>query len=201
MRKLDITGYRRGKLVAHSLAQSANSKTYWHCQCDCGGTHTVRTDNFMLGHVMSCPACECAPDDLTLTLHYFKLHDAGAPIAYVGFAVAYRGMTLLCRTPRLLAPNRGQRKNPLAHVVVRWLAGRGYFKCAPETPAISGWLRRHSDKVTLVEYPNEAEIIVAYRQHNPLTELADKPEAIIDNPSSELLDNPISELSDKPVIG
>lgn len=41
--KLDLTGQVFGRLTVLSPAPSAYTKTYWHCQCDCGTACTVQT--------------------------------------------------------------------------------------------------------------------------------------------------------------
>lgn len=52
---IDLTGQRSGKLVAvHSVEGDRNQKRAWLCNCDCGGTVTVKTQLFREGKVQSC---------------------------------------------------------------------------------------------------------------------------------------------------
>ncbi len=48
---LDLTGRRFGKLVAKHYD---GEKRQWLCQCDCGRTHLVRSDNLRKGTTTSC---------------------------------------------------------------------------------------------------------------------------------------------------
>jgi len=52
--RLDVTGQRFGRLVALSIASRGDRKTYWKCQCDCGGTKNVRITYLTTGATKSC---------------------------------------------------------------------------------------------------------------------------------------------------
>lgn len=50
----DITGQRFGRLVVEGIHERRNSKIYWLCWCDCGGTAITRADFLKTGHTTSC---------------------------------------------------------------------------------------------------------------------------------------------------
>jgi len=58
---MDLLGQRFGMLTVSSLATKSDqgkngtgTKTTWYCECDCGGAHTVSTNNLRAGSVQSC---------------------------------------------------------------------------------------------------------------------------------------------------
>lgn len=58
-KKIDLTNKRFGKLTVLSQAeniQTPNGRSHvaWNCQCDCGNTCVVRSDNLRNGHTFSC---------------------------------------------------------------------------------------------------------------------------------------------------
>lgn len=58
-KKIDLTNKRFGKLIVLSQAeniQTPNGRSHvaWNCQCDCGNTCMVRSDNLRNGHTLSC---------------------------------------------------------------------------------------------------------------------------------------------------
>ena len=51
----DLTGQRFGRLVARErIPGKDNIPSQWICDCDCGNTHIVRTNNLKSGSVQSC---------------------------------------------------------------------------------------------------------------------------------------------------
>lgn len=50
----DLTGLRFGRLVAQSIVGRKNKKAAWECQCDCGRTHVVASDQLKSGKTVSC---------------------------------------------------------------------------------------------------------------------------------------------------
>lgn len=55
MAELDnLTGRRFGRLIVIGPHQSHKRKTYWPCQCDCGGAITVVASNLKSGNTTSC---------------------------------------------------------------------------------------------------------------------------------------------------
>ncbi len=51
----DLTGLRRGRLlVLREAVQSADGRTQWLCQCDCGNTKTVLAKQLQNGKTKSC---------------------------------------------------------------------------------------------------------------------------------------------------
>lgn len=52
---LDITGMRFGRLVALAFVErTADRKSIWQCQCDCGALHKARLSNLRTKQVQSC---------------------------------------------------------------------------------------------------------------------------------------------------
>jgi len=57
-RKIDITGIRKGKLIAVKIhSQDKNKRFLWLCKCDCGGEKVLRLSTFRKGKITSC-GCE-----------------------------------------------------------------------------------------------------------------------------------------------
>lgn len=53
---IDITGQRFGKLTVTGLdpVRSSTGSCRWICDCDCGGSTVVQTENIKRGHTTSC---------------------------------------------------------------------------------------------------------------------------------------------------
>lgn len=51
---VDLVGKKFGKLTVVSLDRKENSRRFWNCSCQCGGTKVVREDKLKSGHVKSC---------------------------------------------------------------------------------------------------------------------------------------------------
>ena len=69
MKRIDLTNQRFGNLTAIEIAPpfiqpSGKKVSAWKCQCDCGNTVNVRTDNLRNGHTTSC-GCACGRVDIT----------------------------------------------------------------------------------------------------------------------------------------
>lgn len=69
MKRIDLTNQRFGSLTAVEIAPpfiqpSGKKVSAWKCQCDCGNTVNVRTDNLRNGHTTSC-GCACGRVDIT----------------------------------------------------------------------------------------------------------------------------------------
>lgn len=69
MKRIDLTNQRFGSLTAIEIAPpfiqpSGKKVSAWKCQCDCGNTINVRTDNLRNGHTTSC-GCACGRVDIT----------------------------------------------------------------------------------------------------------------------------------------
>ncbi len=58
---IDITGQRFGRLVAVELVDTPRGKE-WLCNCDCGNTHTARSNHLRKGAIKS---CKCLAHELT----------------------------------------------------------------------------------------------------------------------------------------
>lgn len=62
----DITGNRYGKLTVVGYAYSQKNRSFWNCQCDCGGAITTSMDNLRQGKTKSCGCLpNKTPQDLT----------------------------------------------------------------------------------------------------------------------------------------
>ena len=69
MKRIDLTNQRFGSLTAIEIAPpfiqpSGKKVSAWKCQCDCGNTVNVRTDNLRNRHTTSC-GCACGRVDIT----------------------------------------------------------------------------------------------------------------------------------------
>jgi hypothetical protein len=69
MKRIDLTNQRFGSLTVIEIAPpfiqpSGKKVSAWKCQCDCGNTVNVRTDNLRNGHTTSC-GCACGRVDIT----------------------------------------------------------------------------------------------------------------------------------------
>lgn len=69
MKRIDLTNQRFGNLTVIEIAPpfiqpSGKKVSAWKCQCDCGNTVNVRTDNLRNGHTTSC-GCACGRVDIT----------------------------------------------------------------------------------------------------------------------------------------
>ena len=64
--KIDLTGWRFGKLTVLRPAENIGNKTAWICRCDCGKEIIAKTTHLREGNTKSC-GCggACAPLDLT----------------------------------------------------------------------------------------------------------------------------------------
>lgn len=54
MRKLDLTGQKYHRLTVLEIAPAINGRSAWQCQCDCGTTKIVKTDELRSGDTKSC---------------------------------------------------------------------------------------------------------------------------------------------------
>lgn len=54
MRAIDATGEKYGRLTVLHRDESRKGRAYWVCKCDCGNTHTVRSDYMKSGRTVSC---------------------------------------------------------------------------------------------------------------------------------------------------
>ena len=59
MKRLDLSGYRKGRLVvlsySHSHTQpSGQKRAMWHVKCDCGTQKVISTANIVHGNTVSC---------------------------------------------------------------------------------------------------------------------------------------------------
>lgn len=50
----DLTGHKFGRLTVTSFAYTKNEKSYWNCECECGGTTVARGNDLMSKRVKSC---------------------------------------------------------------------------------------------------------------------------------------------------
>jgi hypothetical protein len=156
-RAYDLTGLRKGKLVA--LARVENDpygKAQWVCQCDCGGAHIVRSDNFRNGKVTKCEACaRPAREELHIDAWYHLVLLGSDVTGVPGFVDGLAGFCVVTLGGReVCAPEwvEGRRSRsapmPVVNHAVRALAKLGVIKCPPSVQAASAWVRRNADKIT-----------------------------------------------------
>lgn len=65
-KRIERISKRYGRLVVISLHQTKSREAHWYCQCDCGGTTTVRGSSLSRGDVKS---CGCLRSELTIERH------------------------------------------------------------------------------------------------------------------------------------
>lgn len=58
MKKIDMTGYRVGKITVVSPAERRNRRTYWNCHCDCGRDTVIWAYSLKTGKTQSCGYCQ-----------------------------------------------------------------------------------------------------------------------------------------------
>lgn len=66
----NLIGERFGKLVVIGLDDRGTKKTYWVCQCDCGGIKSARSDSLISGAVKSCGCLKKQQDKINLTANH-----------------------------------------------------------------------------------------------------------------------------------
>lgn len=54
----DLTGNKYGKLTVICRAPNQGRRTMWYCECDCGNTAVVRSENLQSGNSKSCGCIE-----------------------------------------------------------------------------------------------------------------------------------------------
>lgn len=89
-RSRDITGERRGMLVALEFAGSDGRRSFWKFQCDCGGVCVKSAIQFYQGHIKSCGCSTARLISEAQTTHGMSHHPA--------FAV-WRSMIDRCKLP------------------------------------------------------------------------------------------------------
>ena len=63
----DLTGEKFGRLTVIGLDESKNTrKTYWICQCECGGIKSARSDSLLCGAIKSCGCMKREQDKVNL---------------------------------------------------------------------------------------------------------------------------------------
>lgn len=63
----DLTGEKFGRLTVIGLDESKNTrKTYWICQCECGGIKSARSDSLLCGAIKSCGCMKKEQDKVNL---------------------------------------------------------------------------------------------------------------------------------------
>ena len=63
----DLTGRKFGRLTVIGLDDSRKTrKTYWICQCECGGIKSARSDSLLCGAIKSCGCMKKEQDKVNL---------------------------------------------------------------------------------------------------------------------------------------
>lgn len=63
----DLTGEKFGRLTVIGLDESKQTrKTYWICQCECGGIKSARSDSLLCGAIKSCGCMKREQDKVNL---------------------------------------------------------------------------------------------------------------------------------------
>ena len=63
----NLIGQRFGRLEVIGLDDRNSRKTYWVCQCDCGGIKSARSDSLLSGAIKSCGCMKKEQDRINLT--------------------------------------------------------------------------------------------------------------------------------------
>lgn len=66
----DLTGQKFGRLKVIGIHETKTRKTYWTCQCDCGGIKVVRSDSLQNGSIKSCGCLKKQQDKINLTANH-----------------------------------------------------------------------------------------------------------------------------------
>lgn len=67
----DLTGQKFGRLTVIRLDESRQTrKTYWICQCECGGIKSARSDSLLCGAIKSCGCMKKEQDKSNLTANH-----------------------------------------------------------------------------------------------------------------------------------
>lgn len=67
----DLTGQKFGRLTVIGLDESRQTrKTYWVCQCECGGIKSARSDSLLCGAIKSCGCMKKEQDRANLTANH-----------------------------------------------------------------------------------------------------------------------------------
>lgn len=69
MNRLNLTGYKFGRLTVVSESASIKGQTMWKCLCDCGNHVIVQTSKLTTGHTKSC-GCLCKENTLKKVKKY-----------------------------------------------------------------------------------------------------------------------------------
>lgn len=95
--KLDLTGMRRGSLVADRPAgyHDKRGNAMWICKCDCGKEHVVRAWHFQRGQILSCGCSRQRQphkygDTATRKMRIYKIFAAMKQRCYNEKCAAYR---------------------------------------------------------------------------------------------------------------
>ena len=62
----NLTGKKFGKLTAIAYNGKRGRKSYWVCQCECGGLKEVRADSLKAGKIQSCGCLKREQDKINL---------------------------------------------------------------------------------------------------------------------------------------
>jgi hypothetical protein len=164
-----LDGLRKGKLVA--LARVENDpigKAQWVCQCDCGGAHIVRADNYKAGRVTHCPACPAPARDSLRLDAWFHLVLLGQDVTgqpgfvdgLAGFCVVTKGERELYQSPWITARRLSPKSNPVLSLSVRAIGRLGVIRCKDTNIDAGAWVRRNSAAITYHSF-NEGDKVWA----------------------------------------
>jgi len=66
----DLTGQKFGRLTVVGLDDKNTRKTYWICQCECGGIKSARSDSLLCGAIKSCGCMKKEQDRINLEANH-----------------------------------------------------------------------------------------------------------------------------------
>ncbi len=67
----DLTGQKFGRLTVIGIDDSRESrKTFWVCQCECGGITSTRSDRLVSGRVLSCGCYKSEQDAIRVSKNH-----------------------------------------------------------------------------------------------------------------------------------
>lgn len=169
VRAIDLTGVRKGKLVA--LARVDNDvigKAQWVCQCDCGGAHIARSDNFRAGRITHCENCAREqPGQLRIDAWYhlqlLGSEYTGRPAivdGVAGFCVVTRGEVELIQPEWCVGRLARTVPHPVINPAVRALARAGLIRGGVDAPAASAWARRNAARIVHHSF-NDGDLVWA----------------------------------------
>lgn len=93
----DLTGQRFGRLTVIGIHDTNTRKTFWVCQCDCGGIKIARSDSLLRGSIRSCGCMKREQDKNNLVSpSMIKAKEAGFNRGHTRLYTIWQGIRKRC---------------------------------------------------------------------------------------------------------